>query len=166
MWSISSWWNQPSLWTLVLPSAAWWLGSRCTATGKCNLCQKGLAYWPGWGKLVCVCVCVPLPLVCMPGPQVSCAVGLSCLRNQGTSWHFLHLCVFHLEPIRTLNSCQCSHGDHFDTSIFCNTLLWRDTKALSIWSTMPSQKVWLIKMSQNIRSYLLKPCAESTLPKL
>lgn len=50
---------------------------------------------------------VSIPLVWSPGPQVSCAPALFCLRNQGTSWHFLHLCVFHLEYIRAVLQSVC-----------------------------------------------------------
>lgn len=63
---------------------------------KFNLLWLGMVQWRctgiWWMKRL-----LSEPLVWRPGPQVSWALGLSCLRNHGTSWHFLHLWVFHLE---------------------------------------------------------------------
>lgn len=59
--------------------------------------------------------CFP-PLACRPGPQPSCAAGLSCCTLHGTSWHLRHLWVFHLqEKNRSLmqgkQKCQANYRD-------------------------------------------------------
>lgn len=46
---------------------------------------------------MCTCAWFSLPRTCMPGPQVSRAPGLSWRTDHGTSWHRLHLWVFHLK---------------------------------------------------------------------
>lgn len=53
---------------------------------------------------------VHIPRTCIPGPQVSWAPGLSWRTDQGTSWHLLHLWVFHLQKRTRYTLARCPGG--------------------------------------------------------
>lgn len=114
--------------------------------------------------VVNVCVCTSawfsLPRTCMPGPQVSWATGLSWRTDHGTSWHRLHLWVFHLKsrkvrvrvnleklPVRLLvllvlelccNFTYTSFRDCYNScmssqlQVRCGYLCWRDHLPVSL----------------------------------
>lgn len=68
------------------------------------------------------------PRIWMPGPQVSWAPGLSWRTDHGTSWHLLHLWVFHLKRrvnviiVRLWNS-DAKMGNHKKVKCLASKLL-------------------------------------------